>query len=128
MEETDKTAIMSSGSTIQFRQSKIGHDSTAHKLKTRSSLTPAPGSGLSSQQTSSQEEGVGLPGKPGIVSGRQSNVSHVYKTLGIMLVRRAEPRDVGEVLRNFDLTSKYGPCLGLTRLERWAPASMRGNA
>jgi hypothetical protein len=82
LEETDETATMSNGSTIQFRQSKIGHDPSAHKLKTRNSLTPAPGSGLSSQPTSLQEEGVGLPGEQGIVSGRQSNVSLVYEILG----------------------------------------------
>ena len=34
--------------------------------------------------------------------------------------RHAEPQDVEGVLKNFDLTSKYGPCLGLTRLQRYA--------
>ncbi|KAG0048497.1 hypothetical protein BGZ83_006560 [Gryganskiella cystojenkinii] len=29
-----------------------------------------------------------------------------------------------KVLRQFDLSSKYGPCLGLTRLERWERAAM----
>jgi len=26
------------------------------------------------------------------------------------------------ILRNFDLTPKYGPCIGITRLERWQRA------
>ena len=34
--------------------------------------------------------------------------------------RNAEPQDVEGILKNFDLTSKYGPCLGLTRLQRYA--------
>ena len=42
----------------------------------------------------------------------------------------AEPQDIGHILKNFDLTSKFGPCLGLTRLERRVrlPCCMRGSA
>jgi len=29
---------------------------------------------------------------------------------------------VGEVLRQFDISAKYGPCLGMTRYERWLRA------
>ena len=28
----------------------------------------------------------------------------------------------GKVLRRFDLASKYGPCVGITRMERWIRA------
>ncbi|CAL5228789.1 g11983 [Coccomyxa viridis] len=37
-----------------------------------------------------------------------------------------EPQDIGHILKNFDLTSKFGPCLGLTRLERWNRAQQLG--
>jgi len=31
-----------------------------------------------------------------------------------------------ELLRKFDLDSRYGPCMGLTRLERWERAQILG--
>ena len=51
--------IMSSGGTIQFRQSRTPHveEPFARKLKTRSSLTPAPESGLSSQPSDARDTG-----------------------------------------------------------------------
>ena len=51
--------IMSSGGTIQFRQSRTPHveEPFARKLKTRSSLTPAPESGLSSQPSDAKDAG-----------------------------------------------------------------------
>ncbi len=54
----DDTRNMSSGS-IQFRQSRNPHagDHIARKLTTRKDLAPAPSSGLSSQPSTSQEDG-----------------------------------------------------------------------
>ena len=51
--------IMSSGGTIQFRQSRTPHveEPFARKLKTRSSLTPAPETGLSSQPSNARDTG-----------------------------------------------------------------------
>ena len=109
---------MSSGS-IQFRQSRNPHagDHTARKLVTRKSFTPAPSSGLSAQPSSSQEEG----------GCAVSHVSLYKKSLHEVLCsnywlddpcERAEPQDIGHILKSFDLTSRFGPCLGLTRLER----------
>ena len=50
---------MSSGGTIQFRQSRTPHleEPFARKLKTRSSLTPAPENGLSSQPSNTRVAG-----------------------------------------------------------------------
>ncbi|KAG0330518.1 hypothetical protein BG004_002081 [Podila humilis] len=39
---------------------------------------------------------------------------------------QADLTDVEKVLRQFDLTSKYGPCTDMTRLERWERAFMLG--
>ncbi|BFZ62562.1 hypothetical protein YB2330_003663 [Saitoella coloradoensis] len=33
---------------------------------------------------------------------------------------------IDKILRNFDLTYKYGPCVGLTRLQRWERAEKMG--
>mmetsp|Transcript_876 Transcript_876/g.3184 ORF Transcript_876/g.3184 Transcript_876/m.3184 type:complete len:127 (+) Transcript_876:2189-2569(+) len=33
---------------------------------------------------------------------------------------------VEDVLRSFDLTSKYGPCKGISRMQRWARADKIG--
>lgn len=33
---------------------------------------------------------------------------------------------IHEILRVFDLTAKYGPCAGMTRLERWNRAKRWG--
>lgn len=33
---------------------------------------------------------------------------------------------VADILRVFDLTSKYGPCVGVTRLQRWERAKKWG--
>ncbi|KAI8468205.1 MAG: DNA polymerase delta subunit 4-like protein [Monoraphidium minutum] len=40
-----------------------------------------------------------------------------------------EPEGISEeeaLLRTFDLTSKYGPCTGMSRLERWQRAARLG--
>jgi len=34
--------------------------------------------------------------------------------------------DIEEVLRQFDMNMKYGPCIGVPRLERWERASKLG--
>jgi DNA polymerase delta subunit 4 len=31
-----------------------------------------------------------------------------------------------KILRHFDLSSQYGPCIGITRLTRWKRANMLG--
>ncbi len=38
----------------------------------------------------------------------------------------SNPGAVETILRNFDLTSKYGPCVGMTRLERFNRAKKLG--
>jgi len=41
----------------------------------------------------------------------------------------AHPEDqntIHTILRNFDLTPKYGPCVGITRLERYRRAEKMG--
>ncbi|GJJ73498.1 DNA polymerase delta subunit 4 [Entomortierella parvispora] len=57
------------------------------------------------------------------------NKSSSFKDFGsstkIDLKPSAHQEDLNELLlRQFDLTSKYGPCLGLTRLERWERAAL----
>jgi DNA polymerase delta subunit 4 len=38
----------------------------------------------------------------------------------------ADPSDVQVILRDFDLTGKYGPCVGISRIERFERAEKLG--
>ena len=40
----------------------------------------------------------------------------------VFLVHQADLSDTEKMLRQFDLTTKYGPCTDMSRLERWERA------
>lgn len=42
----------------------------------------------------------------------------------VFSVHQEDLTETEKVLRQFDLTSKYGPCTDITRLERWERASL----
>ncbi|KAG0261356.1 hypothetical protein BG011_001069 [Mortierella polycephala] len=41
-------------------------------------------------------------------------------------VNPTDPAEIEKLLRQFDLLARYGPCLNMTRLERWERASKLG--
>ncbi|KAF8946638.1 hypothetical protein BGZ47_011781 [Haplosporangium gracile] len=55
--------------------------------------------------------------------------SHLQSTPSVNIQLGIHQEDISEqekTLRQFDLASKYGPCLDMTRLERWERASLLG--
>ncbi|KAG9069303.1 hypothetical protein KI688_010202 [Linnemannia hyalina] len=62
-------------------------------------------------------------------SSAKRSRSHLVSTRSVNIQQGIHQEDISEhekILRQFDLASKYGPCLGMTRLERWERASLLG--
>mmetsp|Transcript_11987 Transcript_11987/g.33722 ORF Transcript_11987/g.33722 Transcript_11987/m.33722 type:complete len:118 (+) Transcript_11987:310-663(+) len=82
---------------------------------------------MSSKQLSKlfpQEKRSGL----GVAKGRVGK-NQIQPTAGAK--EQSQPASSAQehtehVLRQFDLSSKYGPCIGMTRLERWERADKLG--
>lgn len=51
---------------------------------------------------------------------------HAEPTIRTSAPNEAEFSRDEQILRAFDLTSKYGPCTGMTRMERWERAVKLG--
>ncbi|KAG0069567.1 hypothetical protein BGZ89_002574 [Linnemannia elongata] len=68
------------------------------------------------------------PVMPSLSSAKRSR-SHLESTPSVNIQHGIHQEDITEqekILRQFDLASKYGPCLDMTRLERWERASLLG--
>ena len=66
---------------------------------------------------------------PGQIRPSQSSTSSSSKKKESVKKDRVDtsnPEQVEKVLRSFDLNSKYGPCIGMTRMERWERAHNLG--
>ncbi|KAG0307246.1 hypothetical protein BGZ97_000459 [Linnemannia gamsii] len=62
-------------------------------------------------------------------SSAKRSHSQLVATPSICIKHGIHQKHISEqekILRQFDLTSKYGPCLDMTRLERWERASQLG--
>ena len=49
-------------------------------------------------------------------------LSFPFSLSNFFIVHRDNVSEQEQILRQFDLASKYGPCLDMTRLERWERA------
>ncbi|KOS15600.1 dna polymerase delta subunit 4 [Malassezia pachydermatis] len=47
---------------------------------------------------------------------------HAKKTMGMEPIHAASTNRIEHILRVFDMDPTYGPCMGMTRLERWQRA------
>ncbi|RXK41422.1 hypothetical protein M231_01328 [Tremella mesenterica] len=52
--------------------------------------------------------------------------SAVEEMGGMEPIHATEDNKIHHILRVFDMTSKYGPCVGMTRLQRWERANKWG--
>ncbi|KAF9330990.1 hypothetical protein BG006_006108 [Podila minutissima] len=65
---------------------------------------------------------------PSTVSRKRSKSEMNTRSVSAVLesIHQEDLAETEKVLRQFDLTSKYGPCTDITRLERWERASLLG--
>ncbi|KAG0030350.1 hypothetical protein BGZ81_002785 [Podila clonocystis] len=65
---------------------------------------------------------------PSVASRKRSNSEMNTRSVSAILesIHQEDLTETEKVLRQFDLTSKYGPCIDITRLERWERASRLG--
>ncbi|KAG0320003.1 hypothetical protein BG000_003720 [Podila horticola] len=65
---------------------------------------------------------------PSVASRKRSNSEVNTRSVSVVLesIHQEDLTETEKVLRQFDLTSKYGPCTDITRLERWERASLLG--
>ncbi|XP_055125856.1 DNA polymerase delta subunit 4 isoform X1 [Symphalangus syndactylus] len=65
-----------------------------------------------------------------VVKRREGPAGHSKGELAPELGEEPQPRDEEEaeleLLRQFDLAWQYGPCTGITRLQRWCRAKQMG--
>ncbi|KAG0038767.1 hypothetical protein BGZ82_010923 [Podila clonocystis] len=65
---------------------------------------------------------------PSAASRKRSNSEMNTRSVSAVLesIHQEDLAETEKFLRQFDLTSKYGPCIDITRLERWERASRLG--
>ncbi|KAF8977293.1 hypothetical protein BGZ46_007497 [Entomortierella lignicola] len=101
------------------------------KQKLFSEVTTPPSSSIGSPKKSNSGHEVKINSEVKFNSElkAKSNSEPEVKSNSINLADGIHREDISkeeQALRQFDLTSRYGPCLDLTRLERWERASELG--
>ncbi|KAG0354454.1 hypothetical protein BG005_006471 [Podila minutissima] len=106
---------------------------TITKAKDRTISNPR---ALSNTKTKTKEDipirrahsAVKLLEVPSTVSRKRSKSEMNTRSVSAVLesIHQEDLAETEKILRQFDLTSKYGPCTDITRLERWERASLLG--